>query len=104
MNVPCPVAGYEDRRWCYTITADCVDESGSHIPSIVVEDVAGHYPMKGQGYHATPWTWGKNYDDAQRVCDAFNKERLGISPKEAAEIVGSSMRKSLRTASPFRLK
>lgn len=79
-----------EKRHCYTITINCVDENG-YIPSMVFEGVKGHFPMKGQGEGANPWYFGKTYEGAQSVCDKVNKEKFGLDPLECAKIVCSSM-------------
>jgi len=46
--------------------------------------------MKGNGSCAEPWYWGDTYKKACEVCEQENEKR-GISRKEAAIIVMSSM-------------
>lgn len=76
-------------RWCYFVPTDAHDGKG-FIPSLVVEGVAGHVPMSGQGDFASPWYWGDTYEQATRTCEKVNRER-GILPETAAVIVASSM-------------
>ena len=76
-------------RKCFYIPDDQFDENG-YIPSLVTEGEPGHAPLKGNGAHASPWYWGKTYEEAMTVCVKEN-ERLGISPEDAARIVLSSM-------------
>lgn len=75
-------------RWCYY-----VPENGKHdgqfVPSLVVENVAGHRPMMGNGEGAQPWYWGKTLTEARRVCESANRKR-GITPDVAEQIVLSS--------------
>ncbi len=77
-------------RQCFVILATQCDEHG-YIPSLVVENEAGHSPMTGRGEFATPWYWGKTLDRAEAVCARFNKDRYGISEDTAWRIVASSM-------------
>jgi hypothetical protein len=76
-------------RQCFYIPVEQFDENG-YIPSLVTEGQPGHAPLTGNGPGASPWYWGKTYAEAQRVCAGQNAKR-GISPKDAAEIVFSSM-------------
>ena len=81
-------------RFCYFIP-HVQDENvklyGGYVPSAVFEDESGHYPMLGNGPCASPWVWGKTYQEAEEVCKKAN-ERLGLSETEVAVIVASSMR------------
>jgi hypothetical protein len=83
-------------RWCYTIPDDTAyhDERG-FVPSLIVEDLPGHYPMLGNGVGASPWYWGATAELAQATCDRANAER-GITPEIAKAIVDSSLCASLR--------
>lgn len=81
-------------RWCYFVPTDAHDGRG-FIPSLVVEHVAGHVPMSGQGDFASPWYWGDTYEQATRVCEKVNRDR-GIEPDVAALIVASSMGASFK--------
>lgn len=76
-------------RKCFWIPAEPYDENG-YVPSLVTEGEPGHAPLTGKGSCAAPWYWGKTYEEAQRVCDKEN-DKLGVTPREAAEIVLSSM-------------
>jgi hypothetical protein len=76
-------------RQCFYIPAEQFDENG-YIPSLVTEGQAGHAPLTGNGPHASPWYWGKTYEEARAVCAAENA-KLGISPEDAARIVLSSV-------------
>lgn len=78
-------------RWCYYVPPDSNYDGHGFVPSLVVEGVAGHVPMTGQGEHAQPWYWGKTYEEAQATCAHVNRER-GLTAEEEAEIVTSSMR------------
>jgi hypothetical protein len=76
-------------RQCFYIPADQYDGNG-YIPSLVTEGEPGHAPLTGNGPGASPWYWGKSYEQAQAVCTQENA-RLGISAEDAAQIVASSM-------------
>lgn len=76
----------------YIDVAGYSDELGGFVPSIVYENVSGHFPLSGKP-GGTPWVWGPEYADAQRAADECNR-RLGITRERALEIVTSSMRKS----------
>ena len=82
----------KDRRWCYFIPAAQYDDNG-YIPSIVVEGVAGHFPLAGNGVGSSPWYWGKTLDEAEQTARAKNEE-LGVSLQAEGNIVMSSMRAS----------
>jgi hypothetical protein len=77
-------------RWCYYVPHDSNYDGHGFIPSLVVEHVKGHVPMTGNGLHSLPWYWGQTLIDAQRVCEHKNL-MLGITERDAAEIVASSM-------------
>jgi hypothetical protein len=85
------------RRWCYFIPAEGFVDGHGYRVSIVFEHESGHYPTGDDawiaGDHAArkPWFWGTNLDEARRACAEINRERLGLSPKDAALIVASSM-------------
>jgi hypothetical protein len=85
------------RRWCYWIPADGYVEGHGYRVSIVVEYEAGHYPTGDNAWIAgdhgkrKPWFWGHDYDAARKVADDLNQERHGLSPKDAALLVATSM-------------
>jgi hypothetical protein len=85
------------RRWCYWIPADAYVEGKGYRVSIVFEYEAGHYPTGDDawigGDHAKrkPWFWGHSYEEAKKVADDMNQQRLGLSPRDAAHIVTTSM-------------
>lgn len=85
-------------RQCFYILADQFDENG-YIPSLITEGQAGHSPLTGNGAHASPWYWGESYREAQAVCAAENA-KLGISAKDTALIVASSIRASRADCAP----
>lgn len=88
---PAPV-----KRFCYYIPPGQSDVNG-FIPSLVNENEAGHSPMTGRGEGSAPWYWGKTYEEACKNCDEYNL-KMGVSPKEAMEIVASSIRAQNRSA------
>ena len=61
------------------------------------EHESGHYPSGDDawiaGDHAKrkPWFWGGIYEEARRACAKINRDRLGLSPKDAALIAASSV-------------
>lgn len=77
-------------RWCYYVADDSADETGRFVPSCVVEGIAGHCPMSGNGEGASPWYWGDTLTQARETCERVNAQR-GITPDIADEIVLSSM-------------
>jgi len=79
------------RQWCYVIPeAQDITKYGGYVPSLVFENVTGHWPMLGQGEHAAPWVWGKTLAEAQQACDHNNK-CLGLTHDAAMKIVMSTM-------------
>ena len=78
------------KRQCFTIFETQRDEHG-FIPSLVTEGEPGHSPLMGHGEGATPWYWGDTIEAAQKTCASVNLERYGLSEKDAAAIVLSSM-------------
>lgn len=84
-----------DKRKCMFIDASQrfnpdVDTQG-YVPSLVTEGEPGHSPMMGQGEAASPWFWGRTYDEACKTADDYNRRTFGIEPIEAWKIVASSM-------------
>lgn len=85
------------RRWCYFIPADGHVEGKGFRVSIVFEHESGHYPTGDDAWIAgdhgkrKPWFWCDTYEEARRACVEINRDRLGLSPKDAALIVASSM-------------
>lgn len=84
------VAEHTPRR-CYVILPGQMDPELGYIPSLVVEDEAGHSPLTGRGELSQPWYWGKDYDEAKAHCDRMNQQDFGLTPTDAADIVVSSM-------------
>lgn len=66
---------------------------GGYVPSLIVENEAGHTPLLGNGTAAAPYVWGVTLAAAQAVCEAENA-RLGLTPRDALDIRISSMRAS----------
>lgn len=67
----------------YFIMESVKNSEGELIPCIATENESG--------YHRTDWLWGKDIDKAEEIADMKNLA-MGISRKEAARIVLSSMR------------
>lgn len=78
------------RRWCYAIPLNAYKDANGIVPSLVVEGVAGHFPMRGKDDRSAPWYWGKTRDEAERICERVNAQR-GISPAEAQRILDTSI-------------
>jgi len=85
------------RRWCYWIPADGYVEGHGYRVSFVFEYESGHYPngddawIAGDHSKRKPWFWGSDYNEAKKVAEDMNQQRLGLSPREAADIVTTSM-------------
>lgn len=83
----------EAGRYCYYVPESQDPAThGGYVPSIVIENDPGHYPMMGQGEVAAPWVWGKTLDEARSIA-AVKNARLGLTQKRVAEIIASSMAK-----------
>ncbi len=82
------------RRWCYTIIAS-QDPSlyGGYVPSVVIENHPGHFPMLGKGEGAAPWVWGKTLAEAELLCEHTNEE-MGYSVEEAFRISASTFKQN----------
>ena len=85
------------RRWCYWIPAEGYVEGHGYRVSIVFEYEAGHYPTGDDAWIAgdpgkrKPWFWGHDLTAAKKIAEDMNQQRLGLSPREAADIVTTSM-------------
>lgn len=85
------------RRWCYWIPADGYVEGKGYRVSIVFEYEAGHYPTGDDAFLAgdyskkKPWFWGHSYEEAKKIAEDMNRDRRGLSPREAADLVTTSM-------------
>ena len=84
----------ESRRCFYVPPGQSHPDRG-YVPSIVVENEAGHSPLVGRGELSEPWYWGSDYEEAKRICAKANAETFGLTEAEAAEIVASSIRVSI---------
>jgi hypothetical protein len=67
------------------------DKYGGYVPSLVVENEAGHSPMLGRGEGAAPWTWGDTLEQAEKVCADYNERTFGLTETDCLRIVASSM-------------
>lgn len=88
------------RRWCYFIPTDAYVEGAGFRVSLVFEKESGHFPTgdwpyEGKVGQKAPWFWGHDLKEARAIAEESN-EKLGISAKEAAIIVASSMGRSAR--------
>lgn len=82
-----------DRRRCYTIpVAQDPRKHGGFVPSLVFENVSGHFPMMGRGDGAAPWVWGKTLVEAENTCDAYNLKQFGLCPEECRRIISTTFR------------
>lgn len=64
-------------RLVYLIMETETTEDGQFIPCIAKEGE--------KGFYRTDWAWGKDKEQAQRLCDERNQE-MGIDRREAAKI------------------
>lgn len=85
------------RRWRYWIPADGYVEGHGYRVSFVFEYESGHYPtgddawIAGDASKRKPWFWGHDYSEARKVAEDMNRTRLGLTAKDAAHIVTTSM-------------
>jgi len=89
---------FATRRRCYFVPVDAFVEGQGWRPSIVFENESGHFPTgdwpyEGKPGQRAPWFWGPTYADAVAAADDMN-ERMGVTKKDAFEIVNSSMKAS----------
>lgn len=88
-------------NWCYHIDEyqlQTWNQDGTekgYTPSKVYENVAGFYPLMGNGECSEPWVWGKTLEQAQKICDQRN-ESIGVSVEERKRIVSASLLVSIR--------
>ena len=85
----------EGVRYCFYVPEDALVPGEGFRPSVVFEDVSGHFPngtwpYEGKPGQSRPWFWGFDLQQAKRICDEKNAE-LGITKEEATRIVASSM-------------
>ena len=83
------------KRKCYYIPPDQRDEEG-YIPSLVIEDEPGHTPFRGNGPCASPWHWGRTYEQARDLAAEMNRKDFGLDEMQVAAIMISSIRASRR--------
>lgn len=72
--------------------AQYVEGHGFRV-SIVKEGEKGHYPTgvwPNDGTKTMPWFWGPTLADAEKAAIEYNR-KLGISPKQASQILLQSM-------------
>jgi hypothetical protein len=87
------------RPWAYWIDAEPWKDTGKWVPSVIVQDVAGHTPMAGDPARLQqPWFWGDSYPEAQAVCTRVNLER-GVTEADMVAILFSSLRAQRREES-----
>jgi hypothetical protein len=72
-----------EKRKAFFVSEIRTNDHGEYIALIAVEGESGFY--------VTDWCWGKDFKVAQDIADERNA-RLGLSKKEAAVIVCSTMR------------
>lgn len=77
--------------YCFYISPGQDPGTEGYIPSVVVLDEPGHFPLCGRDDGAAPWRWGKTLEEAEAVCAKANAER-GMDEERVSEIVASSMR------------
>lgn len=76
--------------YCFYITGTVTTPEGGLVPSIVYENISGHFPLTGkQG--GSPWVWGDDYASASKIAQEANA-RLGVDADRAMDIVSSSFR------------
>jgi NAD-dependent oxidoreductase involved in siderophore biosynthesis len=79
--------------FCFYVSGTLVPQDGQEglIPSIVYENISGHFPLSGGKPDDGPWVWGPSYAEAKQQEREAN-ERIGVSPERAMDIVSSSFR------------
>lgn len=88
---PIPLTSLHGKKWCFWINpSQNWRVTGGYVPSIVVEGVAGHFPLMGHGTAASPWIWGSTLDEAEAIADQKNQER-GITTDDQMRIVAASV-------------
>lgn len=90
-----------DGRMCLFVDESMLVDGHGYRVSVVRENEPGHHPTGTWPYRGTPgetmpWFWGRTKDgfsieEARKAVDEYNT-RLGLSKKEAEEIVASSFR------------
>lgn len=82
-------------KMVYFVDATAYVEGHGYRVSIVVEGENGHRPTGDDDWQTNPrarmpYFWGPSLADAERAAEEQN-ERMGISKREAFEIVSASM-------------
>ena len=78
-----------ERDWCYAIPiGQDPQKHGGYVPSVVIRNVSGHWPMTGRD-GGEPWIWGQKLKAAEDACAAKNAQR-GITKDKAWEITCST--------------
>lgn len=85
-----------EERFCYWVNPTSgpiqIGTQVGYILSAVEENQKGHSPMKGNPAKLqAPWVWGPTLEDAEAIAQRMN-EKLGLSERDVAEIIASSMR------------
>lgn len=79
-------------KYCYVIMESSKDENG-YIPCIAVEGDESCYQMSGNGPHASPWYWGKDYKTATQIAHEANN-KMGITLADEIRITQAGMRRA----------
>ena len=93
------------RLVCYVPIDGFVPGHGYRV-SFVTEGEAGHTPTGTWPYTSggtLPWFWGPTLKDAQEEAERQN-EKMGISKREAFEIITASMAMQKSTRTPKHAK
>jgi hypothetical protein len=77
-------------RQCLVILEHQHDEGG-FIPSLVIENESGHWPMTGSGPLAEPWYFGDTIEEARATCASYNRRAYGLTDDDCIAIQCSSM-------------
>jgi hypothetical protein len=76
------------------------DETG-YWPVLVTEGQPGYRPLKGDpAKHQAPWYWGTTRQACMEQCDEVNARDYGLTPRDRADIVLSSVAASMRPVVP----
>ena len=78
-------------RQCLIILETQYDPDHGYIPSLVIENESGHYPMTGRGPLAEPWYFGKTIQEARATCANYNQRAYGLTDDDCIAITCSSM-------------
>ena len=80
-----------NKRFCYYIMEGQTTIDGGYIPSMIVENEAGHTPLTGPEAVGSSWVWAHNFEDAKQYASVMNTQ-LGLTQDDVMDIVASSMR------------